>query len=58
MDLFTADTYRSFAFGFGLGAIALFGVMMSQGQAPFSAKLIPTAEAAPTLPDNTLIAVR
>lgn len=53
MGLFTAETYRSFAIGFGLGALAIFGMLATQGQAQFQPKLIPSAEAAPTLPDNT-----
>ena len=53
MGLFTSETYRSFAIGFGLGAVVLFGSLAAQGQPAFSPKLIPTAEAAPALPDNT-----
>lgn len=54
MELFGTETYRSFAIGFGLGALALFGILASQGQAPFGAELVPSARAAPALPDNTL----
>jgi hypothetical protein len=54
MGLFGTDTYRSFALGFGVGALVLFGFLAAQGQAPFSADLVPSAQAAPALPDNTL----
>jgi hypothetical protein len=56
MGLLGTDTYRSFVIGFGAGAIALFAVLAAQGQAPFSARLVPSAQAAPALPDNTLAA--
>lgn len=54
MGLFSSETYRSFAIGFGVGAVALFAVLTMQGEASFSPKLIGTAEAAPALLDNTL----
>jgi hypothetical protein len=54
MGLLGTDTYRSFAIGFGAGALVLFGVLASQDRAPFAADLVPSAQAAPALPDNTL----
>ena len=57
MGLFGSETYRSFAIGFGLGAVALFGALAVQGDVSFSAKLVPTAQAAAPLPDNTLASI-
>lgn len=51
MGLFKADLYRSFAVGFVLGAIAL-GAVMTQRP---DQGVIPQAQAATVLPDQTLI---
>lgn len=53
MGLFKPDLYRSFALGFLLGAAALTGAMVAQGRAQFSNPVIPAAQAAPALPDQT-----
>ncbi len=52
MGLFKADLYRSFAIGFVLGGIAL-GVAMAQRPEQV---MIPQAQAATVMPDQTLIA--
>ncbi|WP_374529805.1 hypothetical protein [Novosphingobium sp.] len=53
MGLFKADLYRSFAIGFAIGTAALLGVMGIQSGKSFSAQVIPAAQAAPALPDQT-----
>lgn len=53
MSLFKSDLYRSFGIGFVLGTLALVGVMMAQGRTPVSGQMIPAAQAAPALPDQT-----
>lgn len=53
MGLFNSDLYRSFGIGFALGALALTGVMVAQGRAHISNSVIPAAQAAPALPDQT-----
>ena len=52
MGLFKADLYRSFIIGFVLGAIALAAAMT---QRPDQV-IIPQAQAATVLPDQTLVA--
>ena len=52
MGLFKPDLYRSFAVGFVLGAIAL-GAAMTQRP---DQVMIPQAQAATVLPDQTLVA--
>jgi hypothetical protein len=52
MGLFKADLYRSFVVGFVLGAIAL-GAAMSQRP---DQGVIPQAQAATVMPDQTLVA--
>jgi hypothetical protein len=52
MGLFKADLYRSFAVGFVLGGLAL-GAAMTQRP---DQVMIPQAQAATVLPDQTLIA--
>lgn len=51
MGLFKADLYRSFVVGFVLGAIAL-GAAMTQRP---EQGVIPQAQAATVLPDQTLV---
>lgn len=53
MRLFQSDLYRSFGIGFALGALALVGVMVAEGRASFGNPVIPAAQAAPALPDQT-----
>ncbi len=53
MGLFKPDIYRSFALGFVLGALALTGTMVAEGRANFANPVIPAAQAAPALPDQT-----
>ncbi len=53
MGLFNADLYRSFGIGFALGALVLTGVMVADGRASFGNPVIPAAQAAPALPDQT-----
>ncbi|MFM5952821.1 MAG: hypothetical protein ACKOPE_00745 [Novosphingobium sp.] len=55
MGLFKADLFRSFAIGFVLGAIGLAAVMGSQGESSLASQVIPSATAAPSLPDQTLV---
>ena len=53
MGLFKSDLYRSFGIGFVLGTLALTGAMVAQGRADVSGQVIPSAQAAPALPDQT-----
>lgn len=53
MRLFTPDLYRSFGIGFVLGALGLTVAMVADGRAHFSNPVIPVAQAAPALPDQT-----
>ena len=53
MGLFTSDLFRSFGVGFALGAALLTGAMVVEGRASFSNPVIPAAQAAPALPDQT-----
>ena len=55
MGLFKADLYRSFAIGFVLGTAVLVAAMSSQADSPVAGQVIPSATAAPVLPDQTLI---
>ncbi len=52
MGLFKTDLYRSFAIGFVLGGLALGAAMTSR---PDQA-VIPQAQAATVMPDQTLLA--
>jgi hypothetical protein len=52
MGLFKADLYRSFAIGFVLGGLAL-GAAMTQRA---DQGMIPQAQAATVMPDQTLVA--
>lgn len=54
MGIFKPDFYRSFAIGFALGAAVLLGVKGFTGGFSLANQVIPTAEAAPALPDQTL----
>ncbi|MDP3907602.1 hypothetical protein [Novosphingobium sp.] len=53
MGLFKLDLYRSFAIGFVLGAIGLFGAIGLQDGTSLAHQMIPAAEAAPAHPDRT-----
>ena len=53
MGLFNADLYRSFGIGFALGTLVLTGAMVAQGRAHVSGQVIPSAQGAPALPDQT-----
>lgn len=56
MPLFQADVYRSFAIGFALGTaaiLAVVGVQADDGQAGLAGQVIPSAQAAAPLPDQT-----
>lgn len=55
MGLFKPDLYRSFAIGFVLGAALLAGAMNVKSDAPIAGQVIPSANAAPSLPDQTLV---
>lgn len=55
MGLFKSDLYRSFAVGFVLGAALLAGAMSMKSDAPIGGQVIPSANAAPSLPDQTLV---
>jgi hypothetical protein len=55
MALFKSDLTRSFAIGFALGCAALFAVLGSPFQTSLSQQVIPSATAAPVLPDQTLV---
>ncbi len=56
MTLFKSDLTRSFAIGFALGCAALFAVLGSPFQTSLTEQVIPSATAAPALPDQTMIA--
>lgn len=53
MGLFNSDLYRSLAIGFVLGTLGMLGVMGASGRVDLGNKVIPVAEAAPALPDQT-----
>ena len=55
MGLFKPDLYRSFAIGFAVGAAILGGVMSMNNESSISNRVIPSASAAPVLPDQTLV---
>lgn len=55
MGLFKADLYRSFAIGFVVGAALLAAAMSSHADNPVVGQVIPSATAAPVLPDQTLV---
>lgn len=55
MGLFKADLYRSFAIGFVLGTALLVAAMSSRADSPVAGQVIPSATAAPALPDQTLV---
>jgi hypothetical protein len=55
MGLFKPDLYRSFAVGFVLGAALLAGFMGSKDNGPIAGQVIPSATAAPAMPDQTLV---
>ena len=46
MGLFKPDFYRSFAIGFALGAVVVFGSMGINGSGPFTGAIAPAAVAA------------
>lgn len=46
MGLFKPDFYRSFAIGFALGAVVVFGTVTGTSS-PFSDSVVPAAVAAP-----------
>jgi hypothetical protein len=46
MGLFKPDFYRSFAIGFALGAVVVFGSMGLNGSGPFTGAVAPTSNAA------------
>lgn len=52
MGLFKPDLYRSFAIGFAMGAVLL-GATMGLRSANIADQMIPTAQAAPALVDQT-----
>lgn len=52
MGLFKADLYRSFAIGFGLGAVALLATAGLRAEEP-KAGMIASAQAAPVVIDQT-----
>ncbi len=52
MGLFSADLYKSFAIGFVLGTVALAGAMAFKA----NDGVIPQAQAATAMPDQTLVA--
>ena len=52
MGLFKTDLYRSFAIGFVLGAVALTAAMTHRPDQG----VIPQAQAATVMPDQTLVA--
>lgn len=53
MGLFKADLYRSFAIGFAIGTAVLLGVTGLNSGKGLSGQVIPAAQAAPALPDQT-----
>lgn len=53
MGIFKPDLYRSFAIGFALGAAGLLGLNSLNGGLNLANQMIPVAEAAPALPDQT-----
>lgn len=55
MGLFKPDLYRSFAIGFVLGAAALAAGMSATHDRPITGQVIPSATAAPAMPDQTLV---
>jgi hypothetical protein len=55
MGLFKADLYRSFAIGFVLGTALLAAVLSNRADSPVAGQVIPSATAAPVLPDQTLV---
>jgi hypothetical protein len=55
MGLFKADLYRSFAVGFVVGAALLAAAMGGRTDSPVVGQVIPSATAAPALPDQTLV---
>ena len=52
MGLFSADLYKSFAIGFVLGTAAFAGAMAMRA----NEGVIPQAQAATAMPDQTLVA--
>ena len=52
MGIFKPDLYRSFAIGFAMGAVLL-GATMGLRSANIADQVIPSAQAAPTLVDQT-----
>lgn len=55
MGLFKADLFRSFAIGFVLGSAMLAVVLGSRSESPIAGQVIPSATAAPSQIDQTLI---
>ncbi len=53
MGLFKPDLFRSFAIGFVLGAVVLLGMAGLEAGNSISGQVIPSAQAAPSLPDQT-----
>lgn len=53
MGLFKPDLIRSFAIGFVLGAVVLLGMAGLESGTTISGQVIPSAQAAPSLPDQT-----
>ena len=55
MGLFKPDLYRSFAIGFVAGAAIFAGAMSLKNENSIAERVIPSASAAPVLPDQTLV---
>lgn len=53
MGLFKPDLYRSFAVGFAIGTAALLGMVGLQSGKGIQGQVIPAAQAAPALQDQT-----
>lgn len=55
MTLFKSDLFRAFTVGFLLGVAALVSVLGSPFQHGIADSVIPSAQAGPALPDQTLV---
>ncbi len=53
MDLFKSDLFRSFAIGFVLGTAGVVSFALGTSDKGFAGQVIPAAQAAPALADQT-----